>query len=339
MGRERNMSFWSCFNETGGDRTIIDVWDDMSRPWPSIVYVETTNHCNAMCASCLNHACKRQRGIMTLDTFKKIADKVKERGVKIGAMFCFGEPLIDQTLFQKYKYAKETGVLVPGHVGLNTNVSLLTPDRYEEILEYTPNIILSFFNTGKMYEALTGGLSWKRSYKRAVDFIKYRDKHKPDYQIFVSVNTVKGHSIENVKKAFEGYNVFFVHDAELRWSGSVMIISDRIKMHHHWRCDGYKGALQIKHNGNCEFCAYDIVGTESGVGETFFGNILEDSWEELDEKFRKAWRKPNPLCLRCDMWHHCKEIIANRFKDPEPLPDDWFDWQKMFLKKGEKFYR
>jgi len=330
---------WSPWNETGGDPTLIDVWDNPNRPWPSIVYVETTNYCNAMCAPCLNHRCKRIRGIMSLETFKEIAHKIKKRGVKIGAMFCFGEPLIDPTLFQKYAYAKKLGILTPGHVGLNTNVSLLTPEKYDEILEYTPNIILSFFNVGKKYEALTGGLSWERSYKRAIDFIKYRDKHKPEYPIFISVNTVRGHDLAAVKKAFEGYRVLYVQDAELRWAGSVMIISDRLKMYHHWRCDGYKGALQIKFNGNCEFCAYDIVGTDEGVGETLFGNILEDSWDELDRKFRELWRKPCSLCLRCDMWYHCKTIMANGFKDPDPLPEDWFDWQKPFLKPGESFYK
>ena len=59
------------------EETIRDVWDDKNRKWPTIVYVETTNFCNAHCLSCLNDECMRIRGIMDLETFKKIADKVK----------------------------------------------------------------------------------------------------------------------------------------------------------------------------------------------------------------------------------------------------------------------
>lgn len=334
MGKIPNK--WSLKNEYAGLSNLSDVWDDQNRPWPSIVYIETTNNCNAHCLSCLNDECKRVRGIMSLEDFKTIADKVKAKGLKIGAMFCFGEPLIDKTIFKKYKYAKEIEVLSSGHVGLNTNVSLLTSDFWDEILNFTPNIILSFFNTEKEYERLTG-LDWKTSYKNAIDFIKYRNSVNPNYPIFISVNKVKGHNLENVKKAFEGFNVKFVQDAELRWAGVVITgVIDRMIMYPGWRCDGYKGALQIKWNGDTEFCAYDIVGTKEG-GETKFGNILTDSWEKLDSNFRKEWKKGNSCCLRCDYWHKCKIIIANGYKKPNKLPDNWYEWQENFLKKGEKY--
>ena len=319
------------------EETLIDAWDDKNRKWPSIVYIETTNFCNAHCLSCLNDECKRIRGIMDLETFKKIADKVKAKGLEIGAMFCFGEPLMDPTIFKKYAYAKEIDVFTPSHVGLNTNVSFLTSEKYDEILEHTPNIILSFFNVGKEYERLTGGLSWKTSFENATNFIKYRDEHKPSYPILIGVNTVKGYNLESVKKAFKGYKVKFVQDAELRWAGATITgVIDRMIMYNSWRCDGFKGALQIKNNGDCEFCAYDIVGSPEG-GETKFGNILTDSWEELDRKFRAAWRKGNSCCLRCDYWHKCKTVIKNNFKKPDPLPEDWYKWQDKLLKPGEPY--
>jgi len=309
--------------------TLIDAWDDPNRKYPTIVYVETTNFCNANCLSCLNDRCERTRGIMTLEDFKIIADKVKERGLKIGAMFCFGEPLMDDTLFEKYAYANSIDVLTLNHVGLNTNVSLLTPEKWDKILINTPNIILSFFNVGKEFERLTGGLNWKTCYDNAVNFIKYRDVVNPQYPIFIGCNDVKGSSMENVKKVFAGYNVQFVHDAELRWGGSVITgVVDRMIMYPNWRCDGYKGALQVKWNGDCGFCAYDIT-----KGETIFANILADSWEEIERKFKAKW-KDNTICPRCDYFHLCKRVIVNGFKYIED-----FEWQKPFLKEGEGFVR
>jgi len=272
---------------------------------------------------------------MSLDTFKAVADKVKARGVPIGAMFCFGEPLMDPTLTEKYAYADSIGVLV-GHVGLNTNCSLLTPEKYPGILEHIHNITLSFFNVGTEYERMTG-LSWDNSYRNAMAFIKYRDEHNPDYPIFIGVNKVAGHNLEAVQEAFCGQNVTFVQDAELRWGGSVITgVLDRTIMYPWWQCDGMKGALQIKYDGGCEFCAYDIIGTPTG-GETHFGNILTDSWETLEASFREKWKSCCTLCARCDYWHRAKAVLMAGIRRPEPLPDWWYDWQTPYLKEGEAF--
>lgn len=315
--------------------TIIDVWDSPARRWPSIAYVETTNRCNALCVSCLNHRCERTRGAMTMDTFRKVVRRLQENNVMIGAMFCFGEPLLDDTLFEKFKHAKEQKILMP-HVGLNTNVSKLVPEMYDDILENVPNITLSFFNTGEEFNRLTGNLDWDDCYARAIDFIDYRDMMKPEYEIFIGCNSIDGSSLANVQEAFADYHVKYAVDAELRWGGSVITgVIDRMIMYPDWRCDGFKGALQIKWNGDCEFCAYDIIGSPDG-GETKFGNILTDDWDALEAKFREAWRKPSDLCRRCDYFHHCKEILLGGCVKPDPLPNDWFDWQAPFLQDGEQ---
>jgi MoaA/NifB/PqqE/SkfB family radical SAM enzyme len=316
-----------------GSKTLVDAWDDPGKPWPSVVYVETTNHCNARCLCCLNHRCERTRGVMSLESFRRVVDRVKSRKVKIGAMFCFGEPLIDPTLEEKYALADREGVML-SHVGMNTNCSLLTSDRWPKILEHVHNITLSFFNVGDEYERLTG-LSWEQSYRNALGFIHYRDQHHPGYTVCVGVNKVEGHDLAAVKRAFAGENVRYVQDAELRWGGSVVTgVLDRTVMYPDWRCDGMKGALQVKWDGGCEFCAYDIVGSPQG-GETRFGNLLTDSWEQLGASFRAAWRSFCSLCAHCDYWHHGREVIDNHCRRPDPLPGDWYDWQLPFLKEGE----
>ena len=314
--------------------TLVDIWDNPARQWPSVAYIETTNQCNAKCLCCLNDRCQKPRGTMTMEAFAAIVDRLSERRLPIGAMFCFGEPLLDPTLFQKYKYAIGTGILNVAHCGLNTNVSHLTPEKYDGILQHTPNITLSFFNTGKEYERLTG-LDWENSYRNAMDFIAYRDKHSPGYPIAIGVNTVEGHNLENVQRAFAGQAVRWARDREVRWGGSVITgVIDRTIMYRHWRCDGYKGALQVKHDGSCEFCAFDVVGTPEG-GETYVGDILTDSWETLESNFRKKWRSKCSLCIRCDYWHCAKQVFDNNFTRPDPLPENWYDWQNPFLKEGE----
>lgn len=306
--------------------TIAHAWDDPARPWPSIVYVEPGNICDFDCVCCLNSRVQKPRGMMTLDTFKQIAEKIKEKGRILGAMFCFGEPLLDPTFTEKCRYANEIGVMMPG-IGFNTNSTHLTPEKFQGILDYTPNITLSFFNTGEEFNRLTRSSSWDISYRNALDFIAYRDKHKPSYRILIGVNKITGHSIENVKKAFAGKNVGWIHDVELLWGGLVITGPlNRLIEFPEWRCDGHKGAVQVKWNGNVEMCAYDICGTPTG-GETLFGNILTDSWEQLEVQFRAKWREGTTLCRRCDYFNWAASVLANGTKRPEPRPDDWFDWQ------------
>lgn len=316
-------------------KTLADVWDDPSRPWPSVVYIETTNRCNAHCLSCLNHACRKTRGIMDMDTFKSVCAIIADRGLKIHAMFCFGEPLLDQTLTSKYAYAQRVGVLRLDHCGLNTNVSMLTPDRYDGILQHTPNITLSFFNVGSEFERLTG-LSWDLCYGNALRFLEYREIHAINYPVAIGVNKVQGYDLDAVKRAFDGCRVNWAQDAEIRWAGPTITgVIDRTIMYPWWRCDGYKGALQVKWNGDCEFCAYDIIGTESGVGETHVGNLFTDSWETICQTFRDRWRAGCSLCARCDYWHRGDAVISNDSKKPDPIPSDWYDWQLPLLKEDE----
>lgn len=294
----------------GEGATIADAWNDPARPWPSVVYVETTNRCQANCLACLNDKVQRRRSTMGLDEFVQVANKVRDRGLKIGAMFCFGEPLLDDGLEAKYAYARGIGVLAD-HVGLNTNCAALTPDRYEHILAHVPNIILSFFNVGPEFERLTGGLSWDRCYGNARAFLEYRNSKRRSYPVHVSVNKVAGHDLEAVKAAFDGLHVTsFVQDAELRYAGGSMVegVLDRTRMYPAWRCDGYKGALQVKPDLGAEFCAYDIIGTREG-GETRIGHFLRDDWTTLETAFRAAWRAGSSLCQRCDYWSGAKGLF------------------------------
>jgi len=261
---------------------------------------------------------KREKEVMTLSQFKFVADKVKERGIPIGAMFCFGEPLSDPGLFDKIRYGKEIGVLT-GYLGLNTNVSLLGRDKWDDILSCLNNITLSFFNIGPDFERLTGGLSYDQCYRNAIEFIKYRDEHNPRFKIEIGVNDVAGHNRDNVRKVFDGYDVNWARDAEIKWGGKVIVGPiDRSIMYHSWKCDGLKGALQIKPNGDCCFCAYDVIESE-----TKFANIFEDDWDTIEKNFKAKWESGASLCLRCDFWHNYHQMIEGGWVRGPHVDDSW----------------
>jgi MoaA/NifB/PqqE/SkfB family radical SAM enzyme len=257
--------------------------------------------------------------LMDHETFRAIADKVKAKGLKIGAMFCFGEPLSDRDLFNKIRYGREIDVMTR-YLGLNTNVALLTPEKYDDILDTCSNITLSFVTTGDDFERLTK-LSWPQCYGNATDFIRYRDKHRPGFQIEIGCNDVTGHDRPKVEKAFAGYRVKWARDAEINWYGDTITgIINRSIMYHKWTCDGYKGAMQIKPNGDCCFCAYDVIRSE-----TRFANILTDDWPTIEANFKALWKEPSTLCVRCDFWWNYKQAEAGGWKRGPHIDDSWQD--------------
>ena len=104
--------------------------------YPQIVYVETTNYCNARCRYCLYERMERPVKTMSLEQFGRLCRKIKQKGLMIGALFCFGEPLADKGLFHKIRYARSLGIL-KRYMGLNTNCTYLTKDKYLVLLDHT----------------------------------------------------------------------------------------------------------------------------------------------------------------------------------------------------------
>lgn len=305
-------------------------WNNNSTKYPILVYVETTNYCNGKCVYCNYQYMVRPVKVMSLDEFKLIANKVRVRGLKIGAMFCYGEPLSDPTIFDKMKYGRSIGIMNP-YLGLNTNVTFLTPEKYDGLLETCNNITLSFVNTEDRFETLTG-LNWKLCYGNAIDFIKYRDRVRPDFKIEIGCNDVSGHERDRVKKAFEGYRVDWARDTELLWGDRLKEglvcpnhIINRAIMYNDWRCDAHKGAIQIKPNGDCCFCAYDMLKCE-----TTFANIFKDDWDTINKNFRIAWENPQSLCLRCDYWHNYYQMVVGGWKRGPHLD---FSWEEKHIGK------
>lgn len=308
--------------------TFNQYWVDHANEFPRRADIETVNVCDAQCLSCLQHTMTKPRGIMSLGKFKEVADKLKSHNCLIRGMYTTGNPLLDPTLFEKFAYARQIKVMAP-FVSLNFTTSKLTPDMYHKILDNMDNVTLSFFAVGSEFERLTGGLDWPSCYYKALQFIRARDKYRPDFRIFIGCNAVKDSNLADVKAAFRGYNVEYAVDAELRWDGPVVTgVTDRAIMYPTFRCDGHEGVLMIKWNGNIEACSYDFKE------ETLYANIFTDDWETIRQKFFENWKKPFHLCSRCDYFHLYWHTKKNRFRK---IVD--YEWQKPFLKEGQPYQK
>jgi radical SAM protein with 4Fe4S-binding SPASM domain len=80
---------------------------------PVSITIEPTNLCNLHCPVCETGAglLKRTQGVMGLDNFKKIIDKI-HRHTNYILFYFVGEPFVNRESYQMIKYAKSKGIFV-----------------------------------------------------------------------------------------------------------------------------------------------------------------------------------------------------------------------------------
>jgi radical SAM protein with 4Fe4S-binding SPASM domain len=99
---------------------------------PAHLQLEVTSACNLRCAMCLvryRPPVNKLAGAMTIGLFQQIVDEVPTlRKLTLQGL---GEPLLSPYLMDMIRYAKARGVTV----GFNSNATLLTRRRADELLE------------------------------------------------------------------------------------------------------------------------------------------------------------------------------------------------------------
>jgi sulfatase maturation enzyme AslB (radical SAM superfamily) len=252
--------------------------------------IEPTTLCNAKCNFC-SHRFKTRHRTMSMKEFRYIVDALKEGNHSITSICGIGEPLMDDTCFEKWKYAKCL-IDLPYKAPFATNGILITEDKWDDIIQYIPKLYVSCYNTEKEYEKLTG-LNWDVFYKNITSFLLYISKYKPEYLIYINSGELVGANINNVKKAFKDFDIdvlvngVFIWDKE-NWRG----ITTCLYLEEFYR------NLYIRVDGECNICCFDHNNFYS------IGNIFKDSLSKILETFK------NPdfekLCSRCDYYQKHK---------------------------------
>lgn len=170
---------------------------------PSLVQIETVNrHCNARCPMCTikfipdtkaatgdeqSYSGKaRKPEIMTLETFKVIADKCKNfvNNIKYLSLHGCGEPLMDRTLAEKVNYAHGVGFK---EIGFTSNCGLLKRDTAEKLLHAGLNCIIPSIDgvTKDVHEAIRPRLDYNDIIRNVKYFIEYRDKYNFNCKVLI----------------------------------------------------------------------------------------------------------------------------------------------------------
>jgi MoaA/NifB/PqqE/SkfB family radical SAM enzyme len=147
----------------------------MSDDFPRQVRIENTNLCNARCTMCPREQLTRGRGTMSLEFFKKLAEQLHEGGARELHLQGYGEPLLDNSIFDKIRFAKE--VEIP-YTLMVTNASLLKGTDFEELIQSgLDKLKISFYGTDKeSYERIHAGLSYKEVKKNVLRLLETKKR-------------------------------------------------------------------------------------------------------------------------------------------------------------------
>ena len=102
---------------------------------PRRIVIEPVFGCNATCGMCpIDHPTRRKKGMMPLDKYKQLVDKLApyKDTVKMFDLFGLGEPLLDPQIMERVRYAREAGFR---NLSFSTNAHLLSADKQQALLE------------------------------------------------------------------------------------------------------------------------------------------------------------------------------------------------------------
>lgn len=150
---------------------------------PLRLWIESSLICNLRCVMCPNKdLLGTQKGVMSLDLFKKIIDEAKDFVSDI-YLHHRGEPLINQQLGAMIAYAKVQGIAVRFH----TNGTLLDAEKARMLLDAEPDLVsVSFDGFEKSsYEAIRPGSHFETTVANILRFAEMKKKERRVKPYFV----------------------------------------------------------------------------------------------------------------------------------------------------------
>lgn len=260
--------------------------------------IEPTNICNLRCLFCTQSISKRQKGMMTLDNFRKIVELLP-RSIREVQLHFAGESVLNKDLPEMVKILKGKGV----RTILSSN-GTLPFENYEKIINAgLSQLIISFDGaTKEVYEQYRKGGNFEMVLDNLNKMVKM-PKRKTEFIIQFIVMKNNENQIEDMKKLAKslGVDILWLKSASLNIGSSEILekniinnakkfLPENNKYSRYLLKDGrlvYKDKplscpwifrTVILWNGDVAVCCTDLEG------EVIVGNILKEG------SFDKIWR-------------------------------------------------
>ena len=152
--------------------------DTKSQNYLNVLSLELAAKCNLKCIMCSHPQGKSRTGIMSLENFKIILEKIAH--TKINSISLnMGEPFMNKAIFEMITYAKTKGY----HVYISTNGQLVTEEFSRKIVDTGVDFIKFSAEgyTREVYEGIRVGGSFKRLQLNIDGLKRERDKRNIIY--------------------------------------------------------------------------------------------------------------------------------------------------------------
>ena len=295
---------------------------------PRRIVVETIFGCNATCGMCvINHPTSRSKGIMPLDKFKQLIDRLAKYSASVNMfdLFGLGEPVIDPHLAERVRYVKASGFR---NTSISSNAHLLSEQKAAELLESElDTVIFSIDGFSKeVHEAVRTRTNYDRVVQNCVNMIRLRDAG--GYKTRFVVRFVRQPSNEHEWDAYSRFwsgvispdkrDLLIRYDVH-NWSDQV----DGTVTHADWRdptidvapCHHIFEKLVILANGAVALCFEDILEAQFKFGNAFEADPIDIFNSARFNKIRKlhtAGKRCNlNICSGCMvLYNEPKRVVV-----------------------------
>lgn len=275
---------------------------------------ETTTKCNYNCIICARDKFIRKIETMSFDLFRKLLDKIIAETSQYDTVTFsgFGEPLLDDTLNDKIKYAKNKGF----NVLILSNGSLLTVERFKEFEDLGVNSIrVSFYGMSPQTYSKIHGISNINQYEQVKENLASIAKIKKTTKLLLTYNIVEKINNEEMNSWIEF------------WKDRADLIE--VWRPHNW-VDGknyrplqseklltcgrpWNTPLQIQVDGTVNMCCFDFNG------KLLLGDLINQSLDEIfsTNSFNEIlhchetgdFTNSNLICENCDQRNKTKSDV------------------------------
>ena len=239
------------------------------------IEIETVNRCNGICPFCPVNVNQPQRPYakMSDELFRKIIDELSEMNYSgVVSIYSNNEPFLDERIIDFHKYASEK--LPNARFCLYTNGSLLTFEKFIEIMPYLDQLVIDNYNDQKEINS--------PELKKIYDYIqgdkKLSSRVNFSFRLQNEVLTSRGGQSPNK----QGMN-------DTRFVNVLCSLPFR--------------QLVIRPTGEVSLCCNDALGKYT-MGDLRTQSIVEvwnsEKYKALRQEMLKNGRKNLELCCNCD---------------------------------------
>ena len=247
------------------------------------IEIETVNRCNGICPFCpVNvHEPQRPYAKMTDELFHKIIQELADiHYTGQISLFSNNEPFLDERILAFHKYAREK--LPDAFFNLYTNGSLLTLERFQELLKYCDRITIDNYNDDREVNP-----NLQDVYQYLHEHPELSEKVNFSFRLQNEVLLSRGGQAPNKKN-------------QARAENEICLLPFR--------------QMIVRPTGEISLCCSDALGvyTMGDVKSQSLTSIWNSQkYEEIRHEMYVNKRKNLKLCNRCDMRTEVQQLRRN----------------------------